>query len=80
MASHQFLPLSRSGGTETELAERAREQSGDPALLVLVGGLARLPDDGGHLVGVEGPHRVRADVAGRPDLKQNRRRCFIVGA
>ena len=41
--------------------------------------LACLPDDGGHLVGTEGPHRVRADAAERPDLKQGRRRRFIVG-
>ena len=41
--------------------------------------LACLPDDGGHLVGTEGPHRVRADAAERRDLKQGRRRRFIVG-
>src|SRR5262245_21913536 len=41
--------------------------------------LARLPDDGGHLVGIEGPHRVRADVAERPSLKHSRHPRLIVG-
>jgi hypothetical protein len=41
--------------------------------------LARLPDDGRYLVGTEGPHRVRADAAERPDLKEGRRRRFVVG-
>jgi hypothetical protein len=41
--------------------------------------LACLPDDGGDLVGAERPHRVRADAAERPDLKQGRRRRLIIG-
>ena len=41
--------------------------------------LACLPDDGGDLVGAEGPHRVRADAAERPHSEQGRRRRFIVG-
>src|SRR5262249_46727900 len=45
-------------------------------------GLTRLaspPDDVAHLIGVEGPHRVCADVAERPYLKQAHRPRFIVG-
>src|SRR5215472_8021254 len=45
-------------------------------------GLARLaspPDDVAHLIGVEGPHRVCADVAERPYLEQAHRPRFIVG-
>jgi len=45
-------------------------------------GLARLaspPDDAAYLIGVEGPHRVCADVADRPYLEQAHRPRFIVG-
>jgi len=55
------------------------KESGAGAWDVTEPRLACLPDDGGHLVGAEGPHRVRADAAERRYLKQGRRRRFIVG-
>ena len=41
--------------------------------------LAGPADDAAHLVGTEGPHRVRADAAEGPYLEQGRRRGFVVG-
>jgi hypothetical protein len=41
--------------------------------------VSQFPDDGGHLVGTEGPHRARADIAERPYLEQTCRPRLIVG-
>ena len=53
---------SSGAGQEAALARESGAGTWDVTELRL----ACLPDDGGHFVGTEGPHRVRADIAKRP--------------